>query len=297
MRIFLVLLILANLGYLAWRQGWLLERPEPVVAGKQAAFQPAAQTLTLLGELPQQRLDLMDSLAQSRTARTDATQRLEQLRGDIATVTGEITENQEQLAQDQARSTEVQQALLDTLDAAVAEAQTEVEEAPETVPDAEPALPWCAQAGVFADHPAADSFINALKTAGGSGEIQAREEPVSSTWWVHMPPFSTEAVAMERLQELQAKGIDSYYMRDGEMAGGISLGVYSRQESALIAQQQLADRGYATSIREVFRLGERLYVRVALPDATLREAPEWTDFLAKAGGIELLENACETIAP
>lgn len=297
MRVFLVLLILANLGYLAWQQGWVFERPEPVDVGEQPAFQPAGQTLTLLNELPQARLDLMDSLARSRTVRADAAQDLEQLRGDIDAVAGEISENQQQLAQDQARSTEVQQALLTTLDAAVAEAQAEIEASPEAVPDAAPALPWCAQAGVFADRPAAESFVNSLENLGGSAEIQAREEPVSSTWWVHMPAFSSEAVALERLQELQARGIDSYYMRSGEMAGGISLGVYSRQESALIAQQQLADRGYATSIREVFRMGERLYVRVRLPDATLREAPEWAGFLASAGGIEVLENACETIAP
>lgn len=297
MRAFLVLLILANLVYLAWQQGWLFERPEPVLTREQAAFQPAAQSLVLLGELPQQRLDLMDSLAQSRNARTEAVERLEQIRGDIATVAGDIAENQQQLAQDQARSAEVQQALLDTLDAAVTEAQVPAEEVPEAAPDAVAALPWCAQAGVFGDRPAAESFISALGAIGGAGEIQTREEPVSSTWWVHMPPFPSETVATERLQELQAKGIDSYYMRSGEMAGGISLGVYSRQESALIAQQQLADRGYATSIREVFRMGERLYVRVTLPDSRLREAPEWTDFLAKAGGIELLENACETIAP
>jgi cell division protein FtsN len=297
MRVFLILLILANLGYLAWQQGWVVERTEPAAVGEQAAFQPAQQTLTLLNELPQARLDLMDSLARSRTARTDAAQQLEQLRGDIDAVAGEITENQQQLAQDQARSTEVQQALLNTLDAAVAEAQAEIEASPAATPDAAPALPWCAQAGVFADRPAAESFMNSLENLGGSAEIEAREEPVSSTWWVHMPAFSSEAVAMERLQELQARGIDSYYMRSGEMAGGISLGVYSRQESALIAQQQLADRGYATSIREVFRMGERLYVRVRLPDATLREAPEWAGFLASAGGIEVLENACETIAP
>jgi cell division protein FtsN len=307
MRVFLVLLILANLGYLAWQQEWLYDRPDPVPAGTQAAFQPAAQSLTLLNELPQQRLDLMDSLAQSRTARTDAAERLEQLRGDIATVAGEIAENQVQLAQDQARSAEVQQALLETLDAAVAEAEVEsapppeaeAESAPppEAVAPPSPTLPWCAQAGVFADRPAAQSFVSGLEALGGSGQIEAREEPVSSTWWVHMPAFSSEAVALERLQELQGKGIDSYYMRSGEMAGGISLGVYARQEGALIAHQQLADQGYATSIREVFRMGERLYVRVALPDAALREAPEWTDFLGKAAGIEVRENACETIAP
>ena len=101
---------------------------------------------------------------------------------------------------------------------------------------------------------------------------------------------------MQMLAELQEKNIDSYYMRSGDMAGGISLGVYSRQESALIEQQRKADQGYATSIREVLRMGDRLYVELVMPDGALREAPEWTDFLASAGGVNVVENACEMIA-
>jgi hypothetical protein len=101
---------------------------------------------------------------------------------------------------------------------------------------------------------------------------------------------------MDLLAELQGKNIDSYYMRSGEMAGGISLGVFSREASAAIAQRQLADRGYATSVREVARMGERHYVALRMADDALRQAPEWTAFLGRARGIEVLENACETIA-
>ncbi len=278
MRVFLILLIAANLGYLAWWQGWIVERPVPV-SDQRPGFQPAGQRLILLSELPEQRLALMDSLARAREARGQAQAELRQLQGEVRAVAGEIDENQQQLAQDQARSAEVQQALLATLDAA------------------ESTVPWCAEAGVFADRPAAQAFLDSAAALGLSGVIEARQEPVASTWWVHMPPFATEAEAMARLQELQAKNIDSYYMRTGEMAGGISLGVYSREESARIGQQQLAGKGYETSIREVFRMGERFYVQLRMPDASLREAPEWTGFLSAAGGIEVLENACQTIAP
>jgi hypothetical protein len=296
MRVFLILLLLANLGYLAWRQGWVFEGPEAPPADQSGTFQPAGQSLTLLAELSQERLTLMDSLAQARTARTDAATELQQVQGEIAAVASEIGENQAELAQNRVRSTEVQQALLDTLDAAVAEAQAPGE-VPGIVANQAPTVPWCARAGSFVDRPAAEAFIDSLETLRVRGQIEAQEQPVSSTWWVHMPAFASEALARERLLELQAKNIDSYYMRSGEMAGGISLGVYSREESALIAQQQLAERGYPTSIREVVRMGERLYVRIVMPDATLREAPEWTDFLARTGGLEVLENACETIAP
>ncbi len=288
MRSFLFLLLLANLGYLAWQQGWLFARPEPAALDEQPAFQQAAKNLVLLGELPQQRLDLMTSLAEARTARAGAAQQLQGVQQEIESVEGEIGEVQAEFAQDQLRSAEVQQELLDTLDTAIGEAAEPVA--------TEPAVPWCAVAGAFADVPAADAFTQGLAELGVGGVVEIREAPISSTWWVHMPAFASEGVAMEMVAELQAKSIDSYYMRNGDMAGGISLGVFSRRESALIAQQQLADRGYPTSIREVFRMEERPYVALTMPDGTLRETPEWMGFLASAGAVEVSENACETIA-
>lgn len=286
MRTFLVLLLLANLGYLAWQQGWLFARESAPLVVEPPAFRQADQSLVLLSELPQERLDMMASLTQALAARENAAAELQAVQQEIATVEGKIDEVQADIDEDRQQSTEVQGAMLEALDAAIAE----VAPAAETVP-------WCASAGVFADQQTVDAFIASLQGLGVRGVGEAREEPLSSTWWVHMPAFESEAAAMAMLDELQAKSIDSYYMRSGDMAGGISLGVYSRQESALIAQQQLTNRGYATSIREVSRMGERLYVAVTMPDGALRETPEWTEFLASAGGVEVSENACEMIAP
>lgn len=289
MRTFLILLLLTNLGYLIWQQGWFA-RQEPLVADEKPGFQQAEQGLVLLSELAPERLALMDSLAQARTARQGAQDQLQQLQEEVAAVEGQIGEVQEELQQDQERSTEVQQALLDTLDAAVVTAD-DASGASVVAP-----VPWCAMVGAFADPKAATDFVNSLPALGAEGVVVLRQEPVSSTWWVHMPAFASEALAREMLAELQAKNIDSYYMRSGEMAGGISLGVYSRRESALIAQQQLADQGYATGLREVFRTGDRPYVQVNMADGARREAPEWRAFLSSAGAAEVSENACETIA-
>lgn len=261
MRAFLILLLIANLAYLAWSQIGGPDRAEPSLPGEgPPPFQPAAQSLVLLNELPQERLNLMASLAQARTARAGAQQELEEVQQEAAQVRSDIADVQAELAEDRSIT------------------------------------PWCASTGPFADPAAAASFMDALGDLGGEAALDLREEPISSTWWVHMPAFATEALAMERLAELQARNIDSYFMRNGEMAGGISLGVYSRRESGLIAQQRLADQGYATSLREVFRMAERPYVGLRLPDDSLREAPEWSAFLASAEGVALVENACETIA-
>lgn len=287
MRAFLILLILANAGYFAWWQGWFApQSARPEVETQQTGFQQTEQALTLLNELPAARLQLMRSLAEARTIRSAAGQQLEQVQQQVESVQQELVTNQAELAEDQARSSAVQQALLESLDTAVAEASSE---AP---------TPWCAATGIFADQAGAAGFAQGLVNLGLEAEIVVREEPISSTWWVHIPAetFASEAEARELLSELQARNIDSYYMRTGEMAGGISLGVYSREESAKIAQRQRADQGYTTSIRQVFRMEERPRVRLVMPDSRLRESPNWAAFLDSAGPVELTEFSCEAIA-
>jgi cell division septation protein DedD len=232
----------------------------------------------------------MDLLSESQASRTAALDQLRQLQGNIDEVATQIDENQQSLEQNQAQTLDVQEQLVEALESAVSETLTA---------DSPPVVPWCATAGAFADPAAASSYVAALGRLGIEGEVEARREPVSSTWWVYMPAFNSETAATATLQELQDRGIDSYYMRTGEgdMAGGISLGVYSRRDSALIGQQQLATLGYATSITEVERLGERYYVALRMLDGTLREGLEWAGFLASNEGPELAENACQMIAP
>lgn len=287
MRSFLILLLLANLGYLTWRQGWVLDRPPGVPTEARPAFHPAPQSLTLLSELAPDRRDLMASLMAAQNARAGAQQQLITTQRQASTVEREIGDVAVEIEENKVRSEQVLQDFQSAVEPAIAES---VEESvPETVP-------WCGIAGAFNDQSAATNFLVGLADLGVEGLVQVREEPVSSTWWVHMPAFDSEAAAMALLAELQGKNIDSYYMRNGEMAGGISLGVFSRQESATIAQRQLADRGYTTSVREVARMGERYYVALGMPDDALRQAPEWAAFLGRFGPIEVSENACEKIA-
>lgn len=306
MRAFLILLLIANMAYFAWREDWFMPPAAPVAETGQPAFRQAEQALTLLSELSEERRELMGSLAEARAARMQAAEQLQQVQQQVQAVAGDLERNAAELAGEQARSAEVQRELLDTLEAAVAGAAAAGTNAPQveqTVtavePPAQPVVsvqPWCADTSVFAEQSAAAAFAQGAIDLGARASVEVRTAPVSSTWWVHLPPFASEAEARAMLGELQGKGIDSYYMRTGEMAGGISLGVYSREESARIAQRQLASQGYTTSLREVFRMEERPYVRLALPDGGLRTTPGWAALVAAAGPVELMEFACEAVA-
>jgi hypothetical protein len=278
MRSLLVFLLLANLGCFASRRGWVLE--ERTAIEESHLFRSGGQALVLISELPAERRRVMASLREAQATRAGAGRELLSVQQEANTVERQIAEVVGDIGEDRADSAQVRQnSLADNVASTLFEP-----------------VPWCARAGAFADQAAASAFVAELAELEVKGVLELREERVSSTWWVHMPVFESEAAARAMLAELQAKNVDSYYMRSGEMAGGISLGVFSRRESASIAQQQLADQGYSTSIREVARMGERPYVVLAMPDKALRQAPEWAAFLGRSGGIELSENACEMIA-
>lgn len=68
---------------------------------------------------------------------------------------------------------------------------------------------------------------------------------------------------MRQLRELQARRIDSYIITQGELANGISLGIFPRSDSADSVMQRLREVGYEPQMRELSRAHRSFWVRVA----------------------------------
>lgn len=256
MRILAALLLLLNLVWFAWQQG-LLPLGEVARPLVRTPFQQAPQRLLMVSELPPEQRALMEEIAESRQRSAEAEARM-------AEVVQEIAVTQEQL--------------------------------PPQEPDLPEITPWCAIIGPFSESAEAEDWLAGLVEVGGEGVVEERDEPVSSTWWVHTPPLPGEPEARLLLAELQSKGIDSYYLRDGQLAGGISLGVFSRQESARLAQEQLGRQGYRTEITQIFRNGQRYYIDMRLPDSGLLETPQWLALRGGGNALQPTEKTCEVIA-
>jgi hypothetical protein len=158
--------------------------------------------------------------------------------------------------------------------------------------------PWCRSVEGFTDQDEASAFIAeiGMRDLNVAGSLIVQQEQVSSTWWVHLPPFNSQSEAQVVINELTAKGIDNFYMRTGELAGGISLGVFSRERSAAVAQAELQERGYAAVIKEIPRYISKPYVKIAGADARQLNNPEWNAFFATKTKLEVTEKLCETIA-
>lgn len=266
MRTFLLLLLIANIAYYAWNHGWLSEAP------------PASEVVVLPSVEPRERaprqLRLIAELSDSERQELGRVADLAVLGGNGEAFTPDNPSSlQEPVVAGAERSSEL---------------QAETEQRVRT--------PWCGELGLFVTGEDAEALMSSLVKLGFSVELRSGERPVSSTFWVYMPPFADEAEARRMLAELQVRNIDSYHMRSGQFSGGISLGVFSRRSSAETVQAELARQGYQASIGQVFREEPRSWLVLKAPSVELLEGDAWeslkTDFPAPG----LSENVCEIVA-
>jgi len=243
MKTFVILLVLSNIAYFGWNQGWMRDVPvknsglsAPTVKTAPQPYEQAPAELVLLSELP----------------------------------AGALQERELPV-------------------------QTEVAN-PVVPPSAVELQPWCANLGLFELESEARALLGQLSVMSVQATLESGRVPVASTFWVYLPAFATEAEAFAMLEELQDKSIDSYYMRSGELAGGISMGVFSRRESAEVAQATLARRGYQASIGEVFREEMRWWLVLQARSAGFTEGPDWQAFRASHSALPMTENVCEVVA-
>lgn len=100
----------------------------------------------------------------------------------------------------------------------------------------------------FVDQPAAEQAVRFLSQRGIVVKLNVIETPLEGNYLVYLPPFQSREEALNKLHELQDKGIDSFIIGDGERINGISLGVFVKEESAKKLQTELKSKGYNSSI-------------------------------------------------
>lgn len=114
----------------------------------------------------------------------------------------------------------------------------------------------CYSVGPFKDENDAKFLGIRAEALGFSSEMRSLETGASIENWVHIPPLSNRQQSLQLLRELQGRGIDSYIITQGDLAEGISLGLFRNQTSAKNLTKKMRDLGYDVVIREV-RRGEK----------------------------------------
>jgi len=168
---------------------------------------------------------------------------------------------------------------------------------PSSAPDGEAranvAESMCGMIGAFKEQISAKQVRDRLLALGAAVEIVDIPVTVRTDYWVHMGPYPTRDLAMSALRELQQKGVDSFLIADGELANGVSLGLFRQKASAEALLAERKAQGYEVALREIPRVASELWV-VINEGSELAESVR-DQLLAVSPGTEYRKNPCGSI--
>jgi hypothetical protein len=162
---------------------------------------------------------------------------------------------------------------------------------------AEPATPpLCTLVGPFAELLKAEYFQERLAALDVLATVQELEVPGEVSYWIYLPPRESRKQAFNEFRELQAKGIDSYVIPKGELANGISFGMFSQPNLAKSRLEDMRSRGYAAELKEVARTYKEIWAVVAAAEAAKLAPESWLQVMASEDNLERRQNFCPPVA-
>lgn len=122
----------------------------------------------------------------------------------------------------------------------------------------------CYVAGPYADEIDARHLLARVDAVGLTGSIKTLEVTTDTPaeYWVHVPPRSGREEALRVLKELQKRNFDSYIITQGELAEGVSLGLFRKKDSALSLQKEVSAAGIPVAIKVVNESSREFWVEV-----------------------------------
>ncbi|MBE7374212.1 SPOR domain-containing protein [Pseudomonas lopnurensis] len=121
----------------------------------------------------------------------------------------------------------------------------------------------CLFLGGFDEEHLAKSLEQRLLSLDVQSSVQFVDMAGGVDYWVYLPPLASRQASLRQLRELQSRNIDSYIITVGDLANGISLGIFSRKDSAEGVVARLREVDYAALVRELPRVHRKYWVRVS----------------------------------
>lgn len=152
----------------------------------------------------------------------------------------------------------------------------------------------CVEWGGFAD---AEVAVARRELAGLNLGVRLVETrgPAAANWWVYIPPLPARADVDRKIAELQALGVNDYFVVDGDgpLRNAISLGIFRSEQAANDFLERLRARGVRSA-----RVGTREHrvtqtaFLVREPDA--RTSARLAELALRFRGTELKALDCPT---
>lgn len=154
----------------------------------------------------------------------------------------------------------------------------------------------CLFLGSFQQEAAAREVEQRLMSLDIHGEVRAVDAAAGLDYWVYLPPLASRQASLRQLKELQARKIDSYIITQGDLANGISLGIFPRGDSAQSVMRRLLDAGYEPLLRELPRAQRSYWVRIAPQSRRLADDFLLQQLASDFKGLQHQLMPCEDVA-
>lgn len=154
----------------------------------------------------------------------------------------------------------------------------------------------CLFLGGFELESAATAVEQRLVSLDIRSRVQSMDAAAEVEYWVYLPPLASRQASLRQLKELQARKIDSYIITQGDLANGISLGIFPREDSARGVMQRLHDAGYDSELRELPRSHRSYWVRIAPESRQLVSVSLLESLVFDFNGLQHQLMPCESIA-
>lgn len=162
--------------------------------------------------------------------------------------------------------------------------------------EVKPAEAVCLFLGSFELMADASAVEQRLLSLDIQSRVQSMDAAAGVDYWVYLPPLASRQASLRQLRELQARKIDSYIITQGDLANGISLGIFPRNDSAQSVMQRLRDAGYEPSLRELTRAHRSFWVRISPQSRRLADDSVLQRLAFDFKGLEQQLMPCEGVA-
>lgn len=132
----------------------------------------------------------------------------------------------------------------------------------------------CLKIGPLVNPAQAEQVSQRLMAVAIISEIVDVDVPGAPEYWVILPPFNDEKMALQKLQELQGRAIPAQIIPKGEMANAISFGLHGDQAEANSQAAELNAKGYRVQVKSVPVIRKEKWLNLSE-----RQAPKLSDEL------------------
>ena len=152
---------------------------------------------------------------------------------------------------------------------------------------------WCYSLGPFESASRAEALNRQLHDWQVDSWLRKSQEARRKGYWVLLPPLPSRQQARDVVARLKAKGIEDYFLvATGEQANGISLGVFSKFESAHRRINQMNKLGFEPVLEEVKLPAEEYWLDWRRETGESLGEEQLQQLRQKQTGLQQIERAC-----